>query len=77
MLLWGSEWREETNGLTPSKKSRGNDDRRTPERKDSEELNRVVKRHLWEDRPLFRCQEDHAGCPGTHWSDTEMLADER
>ena len=60
MLLWGSEWREKMNELTPSTKSRGTGEKRTSERKDTEELNRAKKRLFWQDHPPCRFQEDQS-----------------
>ena len=57
MLLWGLAWREKMNELTPSTKSRGSDERRTPERKDTEELKSLGKRHSWQGHPLCRYQQ--------------------
>ena len=60
MLLWEPEWKEKTNGLTPSKKSTGIDGSKTPGKKDSEELNKGGKRHFWQDHPPCRFQEDQS-----------------
>ena len=48
------------NELTPSTKSRGNNEKRTSERKDTEELNRAKRRHFWQVHPPCRFQEDQS-----------------
>ena len=58
ILLWVFELKEKSSELTPSKKSRGIDEMRTSEETDTEELERVKRRHFWQVGPPCHFQED-------------------